>query len=303
MRNDLSWPALPLQAWLDTYQTLQLWTQIAGKIRLALSPTLNHWWHVALYVNARGLTSSSIPYGTGLFEIQFDFREHQFEVRTSEGGLGSFPLSPQPVAVFYRRVMGLLRDLGIAVTIDTRPQELPNAIPFEQDERHAAYDAEYANRFWRVLLSTDRVLNEFRSGFVGKCSPVHFFWGSFDLACSRFSGRPAPPRKGVITSEAYSHECISAGFWPGAGFDEPAYYCYAAPAPAGLSAEAVRPEAAFWSPQLSEFLLRYDDVRTAESPRAALLGFLASTYAAGAKLANWDRRALERDFASTLRAG
>jgi hypothetical protein len=291
-----SWPALPLDAWRDTYQTLHMWTQIVGKIRLALSPRVNHWWHVALYVSPCGLTTSPIPYGAGLFEMQFDFVNHQLEILTSSGARNWMALSPQPVAVFYEKLMAALRLLGIQVTINTKPQEVADPIPFEQDRKHAAYDPEYANRFWRILLSTDAVLKEFRSGFLGKSSPVHFYWGSFDLCSTRFSGRPAPPRKGIITGEAYSHEVISAGFWPGAGFDGPAFYAYTAPAPAGLSQEPVQPSAAFWSKQLSEFILMYDDMRQAESPRRALMEFLESTYAAGAKLANWDRQALERDY-------
>ena len=292
----LSWPALPLYAWRDTYQTLHLWTQIVGKIRLTLSPKVNHWWNVALYVSPCGLTTSPIPYGSGTFEIQFDFVNHQLEISTSSGARARLALSPQPVAVFYDKLMAALGSLDIHVAINTKPQEIADPIPFEQDNQHASYDPEYAHRFWRILLATDVVLKEFRSGFLGKCSPVHFFWGSFDLCCTRFSGRPAPPRKGVITSEAYSQEVISAGFWPGAGIEGPAFYAYSAPSPAGLSEEPVRPGAAFWSKQLSEFILMYDYVRCAESPRVALLEFLESTYAAGAKLANWDRKALERNY-------
>jgi hypothetical protein len=270
---DSNWPALPLEAWQDTYDTLKMWTQVAGKIRMTLSPKLNHWWHTTLYVNSHGLTTSSIPYGGGLFEIQFDFLEHQLEVQTS-GDSKSFPLTPEPVAAFYARLMATLRSLGIEVDINTKPQEVPDAIPFEKDYRHASYDRDYANRWWRILVSSDIVMNEFRS---------------------RFSGRPAPPRKGVITSEAYSHECISAGFWPGGGLVAgPAYYSYTAPQPPGIADEAVRPAAAFWHKDFSEFILMYEDVRRAESPRAALLEFLESTYAAGAKRANWDRAALER---------
>jgi hypothetical protein len=293
--SDPAWPALPLDAWQDTCQSLQLWTQIAGKIRLTLSPKVNHWWNVVLYVNSRGLTTSPIPYGAGTFEIQFDFLDHELKICTSDGGRKSLALAPQPVASFYEKLMTSLRLLGVDVAINTKPQELPDPIPFEQDQQHGSYDGEYARRFWRILLSCGMVLEEFRSRFIGKCSPVHFFWGSFDLACTRFSGRPAPPRKGVITSEAYSHECISAGFWPGTGLGAPAFYSYTAPSPPGLNQEPVRPAAASWNSQLSEFILMYDDVRRAPSPRAALLEFLESTYAAGAKLANWDRRALERD--------
>ena len=290
----VSWPALPLNAWRDTYQTLHMWTQIVGKIRLTLSPRVNHWWNVALYVSPCGLTTSPIPYGSGAFEIQFDFLNHELEILTSSGARNWLALSPQPVAVFYGRLMAALGSLGIRVAINTKPQEIADPIPFEQDTQHASYDPEYAHRFWRILLAADAVLKEFRSGFLGKCSPVHFFWGSFDLCCTRFSGRPAPERKGIITGEAYSHEVISAGFWPGAGIDGPAFYAYAAPSPAALPEASVRPATAFWNKQLSEFILMYDEVRRAESPRGALLEFLESTYAAGATLANWDRKALER---------
>jgi hypothetical protein len=298
----LSWPALPLDAWRDTYETLHMWTQIVGKIRLALSPRVNHWWNVALYVSPCGLTTSAIPYGSGAFEIQFDFVNHELEVSTSSGARNWIALSPQPVAAFYSKLMASLHSLGVQVAINTKPQEIADPIPFEEDSRHASYDPEYVQRFWRILMATDTVLKEFRSGFLGKCSPVHFFWGSFDLCCTRFSGRRAPSRKGVITSEAYSHEVISAGFWPGAGIDGPAFYAYSAPSPAGLSEEPARPAGAFWSKQLSEFILMYDEVRRAESPRDALLEFLESTYAAGARLANWDRSALERNYAITDQA-
>jgi len=294
---ELSWPALPLDAWQDTYQTLHMWTQIVGKIRLMLSPRMNHWWHVALYVSPCGLTTSPIPYGSGSFEIQFDFLNHELEISTSNGARNWLALSPQPVATFYHKLMAALRTLGIHVAINTKPQEVAEPIPFEQDNRHASYDPEYAQRFWRILLSTDMVLKEFRSGFLGKSSPVHFFWGSFDVCCTRFSGRRAPSRNGIITSEAYSHEVISAGFWPGAGIGGPAFYAYAAPSPDGLSVEPVRPAAALWSRQLSEFILMYDDMRRAESPRSALMEFLQSTYTAAARLANWDRQALERGYA------
>ena len=295
MADSVSWPALPLAEWRDTYQTLQLWTQIVGKVRLALSPWQNHWWHVALYVNSRGLTTSPVPFRNSLFEIQFDFLDHRLEIQTSDGGRQSLPLVAQSVAAFYAKFMAALGALGITVAIETKPQEIADAIPFEQDTRHASYDPEYAHRFWRILLSSAIVLNEFRSDFIGKCSPVHFFWGSFDLACTRFSGRPAPPRKGVISGDAYSHEVISAGFWPGGGaIDVPAFYSYTVPMPPGLPEARVRPAAAFWSTELGEFILRYDDVRGAASPRAALLEFLESTYVAGAELARWDRAALER---------
>jgi len=294
---ELSWPALPLDAWWDTYQTLHMWTQIVGKVRLMLSPSVNHWWNVALYVSPCGLTTSPIPYGSGSFEIQFDFLNHELEISTSNGARNWLALSPQPVATFYDKLMASLRSMGIQVTINTKPQEIADPIPFEQDNQHASYDPEYAHRFWRILLSTDIVLKEFRSKFLGKSSPVHFFWGSFDLCCTRFSGRRAPPRKGIITSEAYSHEVISAGFWPGAGMGAPAFYAYAAPSQAGLSEVSVRPAAAFWSKQFSEFILMYDEMRRAESPRRALMEFLESTYSAAARLANWDRQALERNYA------
>ena len=292
-----TWPALPLNAWIDTYKTLQLWTQIAGKIRMTLSPNVNHWWNSALYVSSRGLTTSPIPIGMEVFEIQFDFIDHRLEFRASSGKRESFPLIAEPVSSFYGKAMAALQSFGYEIAINTKPQEIPDPVAFERDQQHASYDPVYANRFWRILLSTDIVMNEFRARFIGKCSPVHFFWGSFDLACTRFSGRTAPPRKGIITREAYSHEVISAGFWPGGGaIDGPAFYAYAAPQPPGIEAEPVRPAQAFWSRDLSEFVLMYDEVRRAESPRAALLEFLESTYEVGAKRAHWDRSALEREI-------
>jgi hypothetical protein len=294
---EAAWPALPLDAWLDTYQTLHLWVQIVGKIRLALAPPVNHWWHVTLYVNSRGLTTSAIPYREEDFEIQFNFLDHRLEITTSAGRRTLIPLIPQPVAEFYSRVMSALGSLGIHLTIRTKPQELQNPIPFDEDYQHASYDAEYAHRFWRILLSAESILQEFRGRFVGKSSPVQFFWGSFDLACTRFSGRPAPPRKGVITREAYSHECISAGFWPGLGLGVPAFYSYTAPAPPGLEREPKTER--YWNRQLSEFILPYEEVRMAENPRATLLDFLQSTYEAGATLAKWDRAALEREAAKS----
>ncbi len=285
-----SWPALPLQEWSDTRDTLQLYTQIVGKIRMVLSPELNHWWHVTLYVTSRGLGTSPIPYGGGLFEIDFDFLKHQLDIHTSEGDRKLLPLGPQPVAIFYDHVMAALRSLGIAVEINTRPQELGEAKPFEQDYEHASYDREYVYRFWRILISSARVMEEFRARFLGKCSPVHFFWGSFDLACTRFSGRVAePPRKGVITGPAYSHEVISAGFWPGGGaVDGPAFYAYAAPSPRGLEAERIQPAEARWSKELGEFILMYDDVRRSDAPEAKLMRFLESSYEQAARLGGWD---------------
>ena len=289
MSNPERWPPLPLGEWQDTYRTLHMWMQIAGKIRLALAPPLNHWWHATLYVNARGLTSGPIPYAAGVFEIQFDFQRHQFAITTSQGRSTARPLQPETVASFYRGVFESLESLSITVQINPKPQEVADPIPFDQDSIHASYDAAYARRFWQILISSAKVMERFRGKFIGKCSPVHFFWGSFDLACTRFSGRPAPPRKGVISGPAYSHECCSAGFWPGGGaIDGPAYYSYTVPQPAGLERASVRPAAAHWHPQLSEFILMYDDVRRADSPEQVLYEFLESTYEAGARLGNWD---------------
>ena len=291
------WPALPLQEWSATRDTLHMATQIAGKIRLALSPYENHWWHSTLYVAARGLTTSPIPYRGGLFEMRFDFIDHNLVIETSEGPIRRVPLSARPVAAFYRDTMAALASLGVQVKIHRLPTEVPTPIPFDQDETHAAYDPEYVVRFWRVLMSVATVLREFSGRFLGKSSPVHFFWGSFDLAVTRFSGRRAPERPGAdaVTREAYSHEVSSAGFWTGgSGVEGPAFYSYAAPEPPGFAQAPLRPGGAFYSSQLSEFLLMYDDVRTAESPRAALLDFLQTTYEAGANLAHWDRDSLER---------
>jgi len=291
------WPLLPLEEWEETYHTLHMWTQIAGKVRLALSPLMNHWWEVPLYVNALGLTTSPIPYRGEIFEIQFDFVHHQLIIQTSQGLSTTIALEPRSVADFYREFMAALRSLDIAVKIWTSPVEVPNPIPFEQDSEHASYDADSVNRFWRTLVLADTIFKEFRSSFLGKSSPVHFFWGSFDLAVTRFSGRRAPERDGAdpITREAYSHEVISAGFWPGSGdIRGAAFYCYSAPEPSGLAQYPIRPAGAFYHPGLREFLLMYDDVRSASSPKAALLDFLQSTYEAGASLAKWDRRELER---------
>jgi Family of unknown function (DUF5996) len=292
-----AWPALPLAEWQETYATLHMWAQIVGKIRLAQTPLVNHWWNVPLYVTARGLTTTAIPYGPRTFEIDFDFIEHQLLIKCDDGATKSVALVPRTVAEFYREVMAALGALDIEVKIWTTPCEVPEPIPFERDNKHASYDAEYANRFWRILLQADRVFKQFRAGFIGKCSPVHFFWGSFDLAVTRFSGRRAPARAGadVITREAYSHEVISHGFWPGGGATSwPAFYSYTAPAPAGLQAEALRPAAAYYSTELNEFLLPYDAVREASAPDAALLEFMQTTYEAGARLARWPRAELER---------
>ncbi len=291
-----AWPELPLEAWQDTYSTLHMWTQIVGKVRLALSPPVNHWWHVALYVNSRGLTTSAIPCPGGVFEIQFDFIDHTLIIRSSWNASKTLALRPQSVAAFYSEFMSALQELGIAVKIWTMPVEIPSPVRFTADTQHASYDPEYAHRLWRILVSCERVFHEFRSPFIGKCSPVHFFWGSFDLCVTRFSGRRAPerPEADAITREAYSHEVISAGFWPGAGYKGPAFYAYAAPEPAGFPQQKVQPAQAFYHPELHEFLLMYDDVRKAASPPDALLSFLQSTYSAGANLAKWDRKELER---------
>lgn len=289
------WPALPLQEWEDTYHTLHMWSQIVGKIRLGLTPLQNHWWNTALYVTARGLTTSAIPYQGRAFELQFDFLDHRLDLQTSDGMEKAMALSPKSVAAFYRELFSMLLAAGINLQINLKPQEVPNPIPLDQDETHASYDPEYASRLWRILLSTNSVLQEFRSGFVGKCSPVHFFWGSFDICCTRFSGRRAPPRKGIITSEAYSHECSSIGWWPGGGdIKAPAFYAYTAPEPPGCGEQKLRVEAGFYDGKLHEFLLMYDDVRQAKSPRAEILEFARGAYQAGANLAGWDRAALER---------
>ena len=291
------WPELPLEAWQDTYATLHMWTQIVGKVRLALTPKINHWWGVPLYVNPLGLTTSAIPYSGGDFEVQFDFVHHKLVVQTSHDTIRTLALAPRSVADFYREFEAALVSLGIAAKIWRMPVEIPDPIPFDQDIKHASYDSEYANRFWRILVSCDAIFNEFRAGFIGKASPVHFFWGSFDLAATRFSGRRATEREGAdsITREAYSHEVISAGFWPGGGdVKGAAFYAYAAPEPAGFAQHPVRPAEAFYHPQLKEFILMYDEVRQAASPRESLLAFLQSTYDAGADLAKWNRKELER---------
>lgn len=292
-----SWPALPLSAWADTYATLHMWTQIVGKVRLALSPHVNHWWEVPLYVNARGLTTSPIPYRKGVFEIQFDFIDHRLEITTSSGETKIMRLEPCTVADFHAEFLSLLQSLEIDVKIWNMPVEIPNPIRFDQDHVHGAYDPEYANAFWRILVNVDAILKEFRSSFLGKVSPVHFFWGSFDLAVTRFSGRLAPERPGAdaMTREAYSHEVSSVGFWPGGGdIKGAAFYSYAVPAPDGFGERPVRPAAAYFNKQLGEFLLMYDGVRAMESPRDALLDFCQSTYDAAADLGHWDRAALEK---------
>jgi hypothetical protein len=299
VKNDL--PALPFDTWKDTLATLHMWTQVVGKVRLKLCPLVNHFWNVAFYLTARGLTSSAMPYQRGAiwgtFEVQFDFIDHQLSIESSNGRRVEIALKAESVAEFYKTFMAALAELGVIVKIWTTPCEIPDPIPFEQDQIHAAYDPEAVNKFWRILVWVDQVFKEFRAGFLGKVSPVHFFWGSFDLAVTRFSGRRAPERPGAdsITREAYSHEVSSAGFWPGGGdIQGPAFYSYAAPEPSGFAQQHVRPAAAFYHPQLKEFLLMYDDVRASPSPEAALMEFLQSTYAAAADLGKWDRRALER---------
>ena len=298
--SDETWPALPFSEWKETAKTLHMWTQIVGKVRLALTPWTNHSWHVTLYVAARGLTTSPIPFGSRIFEIRFDFVSHELRVIGSDGGLKVIPLVPQTVAQFYRAVMSALGDLGIEAHFSTTPNEVDPAIPFEENETDAAYDPEYANRFWRVLLQADRVFKEFRSDFSGKCSPVHFFWGSFDLAVTRFSGRRAPQHPGgvphlpdAVTREAYSHEVSSLGFWPGnETMPDPVFYSYAYPAPDGFSEAKVRPAFASYNAQLKEFVLPYEEMRASESPDAALLDFARSTYDAASTLGDWDRAAL-----------
>src|SRR5947199_2256242 len=295
------WPSLDYSAWRETCATLQLWTQIAGKIQLSLGPCINHSWGVTLYVTARGLTTSLIPYGTRAFEIEFDFIRHQLRITTAEGDERAIKLQPQSVASFYREVMSKLRELAIEVHIAMMPNETLEAIPFDRDEKHAAYDPEYANRFWRVLAQSDRVFKEFRAGFCGKCSPVHFFWGSFDLAVTRFSGRQAPPHPGgiphlpdAITREAYSQEVSSLGFWPGAdAMPQAIFYSYAYPEPKGFPIAKVKPDVASYNTQFREFVLPYDAVRAAKSPDDAILDFAQSTYDAASQLGNWDRAALE----------
>jgi hypothetical protein len=296
------WPGLPLDAWNETFATLHMWTQVVGKIRLVQSPWTNHSWHVTLYVTARGLSTSPIPYGGRSFEIEFDFISHALTIQASDGRTASVPLEPQSVATFYSRVMKEMAGLDLPVHIRTKPNEVPEAIPFDRDEAHRSYDREYAFRFWRVLVQTDRILKTFRARFTGKCSPVHFFWGGADLAVTRFSGRPAPEHPGGIpnlpdwiTREAYSHEVSSCGFWPGGGaIAYPAFYSYAYPEPAGFPSAPVRPDAAFYSSELREFILPYDEIRRADSPDDAVLAFLQTTYEAAATLAAWDRGSLER---------
>jgi len=292
-----AWPALPLEAWQDTYATLHMWTQIVGKIRKTLTPLVNHWWNVTFYVTARGLTTSPIPYGERTFEIRFDFIHHTLGIETCEGLKKQIELRPRSVADFYQEVMESLQALALDTKIHASPDEVANPIPFAGDVTHKSYDPEFAQTFWRILVTVDSVFKEFRGRFIGKCSPVHFFWGSFDLAVTRFFGRRAPERPGAdfMTREAYSHEVISAGFWPGGGeIKGPAFYAYAAPEPPGYKTARVLPESAFYHSGMSEFFLMYDDVRRANSPQAMLMDFLESTYRTAADLAKWDRASLDR---------
>ncbi|HTM04535.1 MAG TPA: DUF5996 family protein [Vicinamibacterales bacterium] len=295
------WPALPYEAWKDTYATLHMWTQVVGKIALARAPALNHSWGAALHLTSRGLSTAALPYGARSFSILFDFIDHQLVIATADGDARAIRLRPVTVADFYRDVMTTLEDMGLPVGIWSMPVEIASPIRFEADTVHHSYDPVYANRVWRILLQVARVLTASRCSFVGKTSPAHFFWGSFDLALTRFSGRPAPAREGpAFMRDAYSHEVISHGFWPGSGAVlEPVFYAYAVPEPAGFKEARVRPDAAFYHTELGEFLLPYEAVRQSPSPEATLRSFVDSTYAAGATLAGWDRGALERHAMET----
>jgi hypothetical protein len=309
----VTWPALPYAEWKDTLASLHMWTQIVGKIRMELSPWVNHSWSVPLYVSSRGLTTSTIPYGDRAFQIDFDFVAHRLWLAATDGTLSSLELRPQTVSQFYSDVNGILADCGIDVTIHPVPNEVPDPIPFPDDTEHSAYDPDRAHDFWLALLQIDRVFSEFRARFLGKVSPVHFFWGACDLAVTRFSGRRAPEHPGgipnlpdEITREAYSHEVSSCGFWPGNDdAPDPIFYSYAYPTPDGFAEAGVRPDAAFWLAELGEFVLPYEVVRTSGSPDDTLTDFLESTYAAAADLANWDREGLElpRGFRPLPRAG
>lgn len=298
--SSTAWPELPWNAWSDTASTLHMWTQIVGKTRLALTPLQNHWWNVPLYVTAHGLSTSAMAYGDDVLDIEFDFLAHELRMRLGSGKNESLTLKPKSVAEFYREYQQRLEALGVSVKIWPMPVEVQNPIRFDLDTQHKSYDPEYAHRFWQILASTEKVCRAWAPGFLGKVSPVHFFWGSFDLAVTRFSGRPAPPREGAdsIQREAYSHEVISAGFWPGnGGYGAPAFYCYAAPVPDGLSEKKISPAAATWDKALGEYVFRYDDMRLQPSPEDALLEFIESAYSAAADAAKWDRRLLERKTA------
>lgn len=298
--NENRWPELSYSAWRDTCQTLHMWTQIVGKVRLELTPFVNQWWEVPLYVSSRGLTTSPIPYADGMFEVRFDFIDHNLCVTTSQGGTKWMPLLPRSVALFYQEFMRVLASLQIDVHITTLPCEVPNAIPFDEDHEHKAYDPTYVHRFWQILVQTVTVLQGYRTRFIGKSSPIHFFWGSFDLALSYFSGRRAPERPGAdrITREAYSQEVISVGFWPGNdAFPEPAFYGYAVPAPDGLADATIKPAEGYYSQDLGEFVLPYERIRGEPAPQQAIRAFFDSVYENSATLAKWDRAALERPSA------
>jgi hypothetical protein len=296
------WPSLHYQEWKDTYATLHMWTQIVGKIRLVQTPWVNHSWHTTLYLTTRGLTTSPIPYGMRTFQIDFDFIDHSLLIQTSEGDVRTIALEPRSVADFYEKLMAELAGLNLKVTIKTKPNEVANPVPFEKDIAHASYDPHYANRFWRALVQADRVFKQFRSRYLGKCSPVHFFWGSFDLAVTRFSGRRAPEHPGGVPNlpdwvcrEAYSHEVSSCGFWPGGEqMPYPLFYSYAYPEPEGFSTATVSPGGSVYSQEFREFVLPYDEVRRSASPDEALLEFLQSSYEAAARFGSWDRSELER---------
>ncbi|MFZ5466472.1 MAG: DUF5996 family protein [Pseudomonadota bacterium] len=304
-----AWPSLPLEAWAETCATLHMWLQIIGKIRLTLSPWVNHSWHVTLYVTARGLTTSPIPLGSRLFQIDLDFVGHRLFIQTGDEGIGGFALEPMTVAAFYARLMEEMAGLRLPVTIRTTPCELVDPIPFEQDESHRAYDRDYANRYWRILAQTHRIMSVFRAKFIGKCSPVQLFWGSQDLAVSLFSGRRAPEHPGGmpnlpdwVTRDAYSHEVSSCGFWPGSGaIPYPAFYAYVYPEPPGYAEAPLQPGEAFYSRDFREFILPYDAVRRASSPDSVLLGFFESAYEAAANLGRWDRASLERQVAEGIK--
>jgi uncharacterized protein DUF5996 len=294
--NDQLWPALPYDAWKDTYATLHMWSQVVGKIALAAAQPINHCWGIALHVTPRGLATQPLPDDRRSFAMEFDFIDHQLRITTSDGDQRALPLAPRSVADFYRDVLKLAREMSLPSRIWRMPVEIPSPVPFDEDVNHRSYDPVYANRFWRILVQIERVFTRSRCPFLGKCSPVNFFWGSFDMAITRFSGRPAPPREGpAFMRDAYSHEVISHGFWPGsAPVLEPAFYAYAAPEPEGLKTSRVRPDGAYYHRELGEFILPYEAVRTARSPERAIEDFIESTYEAAATLAHWDRAALER---------
>ncbi len=304
LKTEMAWPRLALHEWAPTQSTLHRWAQIVGKTRLALAPMQNHWWQVVLYVTDRGLTTSPIPYNGRTFDINFDFVDHKLVAQTSDGDERSIPLAPRSVADFYREYLAMLRSLDIEVHLFGRPVEIGDATPFAEDNAHASYDADAANRCWRILLNSDSVFRAFRGRFLGKSSPSHFWWGGFDLACTRFSGRRGPDYTGKIPNcpdyvmkEAYSHECISAGWWPGSvdsPVTEPCYYAYSYPEPSGFDVAPVRPEGAYYHKDMHEWFLPYEVVRSSSDPDQAILDFLQTTYEAGANLAKWDRAALER---------